>query len=227
MLYVSGYDKQKNLYSVTDTDDGAVDWLGRQELLNTAKALAKNGIKIDGVSGSSISVKNQVSRSNDPFSGVDWSGSLDKVAARVDPLDSLKPRIKKLLAVAERIRQVDKVAFESSEIVFETWSGGKHSTIWYTLNIEAGPSTRGGDDEYSLGFYSLHGRLVIGLGCRWTGGEGLTLYFYTDGNTCSQHSPYKDKVNYAKLEAEKKRFIQHFDRYERAFAEWFKKKYNS
>lgn len=225
MLYISGYNKEKNLWAVTDTDDGAVEWLSKGDIFSTVKILSREGLKIEGVSGSSISVYS--GSVNGAFDGVDWEGSLNKVAAEVDPLDVLKPRIKKLLSVAERISQVDKATFESTRVVFDTRVNSINDKRWFVLNIGQGPVADAGDQ--SIGFYRVNGRLVLGLGAfyndRWS--RSIVLSFYTDGNMYSQYYSYPAEVDYTRLEEDKKMFIKYFDSYERCFVAWFKKRYNS
>lgn len=56
MLYVSSFDRRRNMYGVTDTDDGAIDYYTKDALVQISKTLAKSGIKIDGVAGSQVRV---------------------------------------------------------------------------------------------------------------------------------------------------------------------------
>lgn len=54
MLYVSGYDKSRELFSITDTDDGAVEWHKHDELLSIAGLLLESGIPLHGVYGDNV-----------------------------------------------------------------------------------------------------------------------------------------------------------------------------
>lgn len=46
MLYISGVNKTKDAYAVTDTDDGTTEWVAGQELFGIVR---DTRIRIDGV----------------------------------------------------------------------------------------------------------------------------------------------------------------------------------
>ena len=56
MLYISQYNRAKKLYGVTDTDDGATEFLTAAQVLDAVKELKGSGMTIDGVNGNKISV---------------------------------------------------------------------------------------------------------------------------------------------------------------------------
>lgn len=56
MLYVSSYDRRRGLYGITDTDDGAVEYYKKADVLAIAKQLSAAGLGINGVSGSQVNV---------------------------------------------------------------------------------------------------------------------------------------------------------------------------
>lgn len=56
MLYVSGYNQEKDLYGVTDTDDNVVTWLTKSQLLKSNQETTKNGFPIRGVFGTEIKI---------------------------------------------------------------------------------------------------------------------------------------------------------------------------
>lgn len=53
MLYVSKYNSEKGIYSVTDTDDGVTQHLSRERLLDVVHNL---GVNVRGVTGDQIKV---------------------------------------------------------------------------------------------------------------------------------------------------------------------------
>lgn len=54
MLYVSGVNKVKDLYAVTDTDDNTTEWVRGSELFNIVRTTR---IKIDGVELSKMRIR--------------------------------------------------------------------------------------------------------------------------------------------------------------------------
>ena len=58
MLYVSSFNRQNNLYGVTDTEDGVTEYLNPQELIAVASQLATNKppVQIKGVQGTKVRV---------------------------------------------------------------------------------------------------------------------------------------------------------------------------
>lgn len=224
MLYVSGYNKQKDLYAVTDTDDGAVDMLTKQELLSTARLLRKSGEHISGVSGNTVTVVRPPNTANqcDAFSGVNVQSAISStVSGQVDPFDALKPRVKRMLEVVGQIRQSDPAAWERG-----AWFGeiadrvDKEYSEQLVLNFNAIRKT------YFVGFGVYRGDLVLGLG-GWNRSGPMWLDVYSDGDSCTLvPSSTNGAVDYSFIESHyKPKFIRAIPYIESEFASWFKKNY--
>ena len=224
MLYVSGYNKQKDLYAVTDTDDGAVDMLTKQELLSTARLLKKSGGNINGVSGNTVTVVRPPNTVNqgDTFSGVNVQSAISStVSGKVDPFDSLKPRVKRMLEVVGQISQSDPTAWERGAVFGEIADKvDREYNKQLVLNFQARR------EALFMGFGVYRGDLVLGYG-GWNRSGPMWMDVYSDGDSCTLvPSSTNSAVNYEFMEKNYKPVFIHAIPYiESQFASWFKKNY--